>query len=86
MTAVRVDNLTKGYGEGPLRQQVLRGVAFAVEPAQLVMLIGPSGSGKTTLLAAISGLVRPDGGSVTLLGKSIWATNEVAREAFRRDH
>src|SRR4051794_25522360 len=86
VVVISADRLTKSYGEGALRQAVLREVSFELGPAQLTLLVGPSGSGKTTLLAALSGLVRPDGGEVRLLGKSIWAADEAAREAFRRDH
>jgi putative ABC transport system ATP-binding protein len=86
MAAVQVDSLTKSYGEGALRQPVLRSVSFAAAPAQLVMLLGPSGSGKTTLLAAVSGLISPDSGSSTLLGTSLWAASAAEREAFRRAH
>ena len=41
-------------------------VSFRVEPGEAVGLIGPNGSGKSTLLAQIAGIVKPDGGSVTL--------------------
>jgi ABC-2 type transport system ATP-binding protein len=44
--------------------EVLRGVDLAVDGGGLVGLVGPDGAGKTTLLRCISGLYRPDGGSV----------------------
>jgi ABC-type branched-subunit amino acid transport system ATPase component len=46
-------------------------VDLVAEPGGIVGLIGPNGSGKTTLLDAISGLVRPDAGSVRLDGESL---------------
>jgi branched-chain amino acid transport system ATP-binding protein len=49
----------------------LKGVSFSVDQGQVVTLIGANGAGKTTTLRAISGLVKPSGGSVTFLGKSI---------------
>ena len=42
-----------------------------VGPGQIVALIGPNGAGKTTLFAAISGFIKPDAGSVRLLGEDI---------------
>jgi ABC-type branched-subunit amino acid transport system ATPase component len=47
------------------------GVDLVAEPGEIVGLIGPNGSGKTTLLDAISGLVRPDAGSVRLDRESL---------------
>ena len=47
---------------------VLDGVTFAVDPGEFVALVGPNGAGKSTLLRALLGLLRPDGGSVRLLG------------------
>lgn len=47
------------------------GVALSAEPGEIVGLIGPNGSGKTTLLDVVSGLVRPDAGSVRLDGESL---------------
>jgi branched-chain amino acid transport system ATP-binding protein len=49
----------------------LKGVSFSVEEGQVVTLIGANGAGKTTTLRAISGLLRPSGGTVTLRGVPI---------------
>jgi ABC-2 type transport system ATP-binding protein len=62
--AVRVRGLAKSYGP----QQALDGVDLDVEPGELRGLLGPNGAGKTTLLRALFGLVRPDAGSIELLG------------------
>ncbi|WP_159792482.1 ABC transporter ATP-binding protein [Puerhibacterium puerhi] len=43
-------------------------VSLAVAPGELVGLLGPNGAGKSTLLSLVSGLRRPDGGAVRLLG------------------
>lgn len=53
------------------RVQAVSGVDVAVEPGQLVALLGGNGAGKTSLLRAISGLVRPESGSVHMLGRAI---------------
>ncbi|HVN87007.1 MAG TPA: ABC transporter ATP-binding protein [Candidatus Binatia bacterium] len=49
---------------------VLWNISFAVAPGHLLGIIGPNGAGKTTLLRAILGLVKPDRGTIRVLGKA----------------
>ena len=65
---VRLRDVTKSYGTGGARTQVLRGVSFDIEPGELIALVGQSGSGKSTLLNIIGGLDQPDAGEVEVLG------------------
>jgi ABC-type multidrug transport system ATPase subunit len=44
------------------------GVTFALEPGQAFGLLGPNGSGKTSVVKMIAGLLRPDGGEISLFG------------------
>ncbi len=60
---LRVRGLEKSYGDF-----ALRGVDLAVPEGAVVGLVGSNGAGKTTLIKTVLGLVRPDGGSVELLG------------------
>ena len=50
--------------------RALKDVYLDLHENEIVGLIGPNGAGKTTLLNAISGLVKPDSGELTLFGKS----------------
>jgi heme exporter protein A len=58
-------------------RHVLKGVSFDVEPRQLLHISGPNGTGKTTLLRVVSGLLRPEQGTVSWCGQS---TSRIAGE------
>jgi len=78
--------LHKSYGAGAARIEVLRNLSVEIFPGELTLCTGPSGSGKSTLLAALSGLLTPDAGAVTLLGEDILNRTERDRDAFRLAH
>ncbi len=63
---VCVRGLVKRYGD----KQALDGIELEVQPGELRGLLGPNGAGKTTLLRALFGLIRPDAGSIELLGRA----------------
>src|SRR5476649_50962 len=52
-------------------RHVLQGVSEQVRPYELLHISGPNGTGKTTLLRVISGLLRPEQGTVTWLGQPV---------------
>jgi branched-chain amino acid transport system permease protein len=62
VATLRIDGVEKSYGG----IAVLRDVTLEVRPGEIVGLIGPNGSGKTTLVNLISGLDRPDRGTISL--------------------
>lgn len=64
---IRVEGLRKQYG----KTLALAGVSFSVLPGETFGLLGPNGAGKTTTLKILCGLVRPDGGDVTVDGLSV---------------
>ena len=64
---LQVENLVAGYG----KVQVLHGLSLSVEQGQLVTLIGSNGAGKTTTLRALSGMIRPESGTIRLAGRDI---------------
>jgi putative ABC transport system ATP-binding protein len=78
--------LTRSFGQGETATTALREVSLELHAGQVALLMGPSGSGKSTLLAVLSGLLRPDAGSVLALGRDLWALSEREREQFRLEH
>lgn len=84
--AIEAKGLTKSFKSGKLRAQVLKGVDLTVKEGEIALVMGPSGSGKSTLLATISGLSRPDEGSVRALGQDLWKMRNGAIDRFRLDH
>jgi branched-chain amino acid transport system ATP-binding protein len=62
-----ISNLHAAYG----KVEVLHGISLEVPKGKLVTLIGSNGAGKTTTMRAISGMIKPKGGKVTLDGKDI---------------
>jgi heme exporter protein A len=64
---LRVDKVHVWRGD----RHVLQGVSIEVHPHELLHVSGPNGTGKTTLLRVMSGLLRPEQGSVTWRGQSI---------------
>ena len=63
-------------------RHVLQGVSAEVGPNELLHISGPNGTGKTTLLRVISGLLRPEQGSVSWLGQSITASRDQYQAAL----
>ena len=64
MAIIEVDKLQKRYGD----RVAVADVSFAVEPGEIFGIIGPNGAGKTTTVECVSGLRRPDGGTVAVAG------------------
>ena len=67
MGALSLVGLTKAYGA----VQTLKGIDFALEEGEFLVLLGPSGCGKSTLLNIIAGLLEPTSGEVRIDGKAV---------------
>ena len=62
-----IKDLVAGYG----KVQVLHGISIDVPKGKVVTLIGSNGAGKTTTMRAVSGMIAPSAGSITLNGRRI---------------
>ena len=69
---VKLQNVSKHFGEGDARVDALREVSIDVYPGQVIGLLGPSGSGKSTLLNVIGCILEPSSGWVSLDGEIIY--------------
>ena len=84
MEILRIEGLSKVYGEGSTQVKALDNVSFSVEKGEFLAIIGPSGSGKSTLLHIIGGVDRPSSGKVFMDGQDVYAQDEEALAVFRR--
>ena len=66
--AVSFQQVSKRYRSAGAELQALDGVSFDIEQGEFFGLLGPNGAGKTTLISSLSGLVRPDGGTLEVMG------------------
>ena len=79
--AVVLDGVVKRFGAGDAAIVALDRVSAEIPPGQITGLVGPDGAGKTTLLRLVAGLLRPDAGSISVLGHD----SVTAVAAFQRD-
>jgi NitT/TauT family transport system ATP-binding protein len=68
---LQISNVSKTFGWGARRKQVLRQVSFDVHTGDFVALVGSSGSGKSTMMRLIAGLEQPSSGGITLNGRAV---------------
>ncbi|WP_328538194.1 ABC transporter ATP-binding protein [Streptomyces sp. NBC_00344] len=66
--AVNVEGLWKRFGE----QTAVAGIDLELPAGRFIGLVGPNGAGKTTTLSMVTGLLRPDGGTVRVAGHDVW--------------
>ncbi|KUR80015.1 ABC transporter ATP-binding protein [Novosphingobium sp. Fuku2-ISO-50] len=81
--AIRAEGLTKGFGEGETYTRAVSDVSFEAYHGEILFVVGPSGSGKTTMLSMVSGILRPDAGSVSIEGQDIWSLSTDQLAHFR---
>jgi putative ABC transport system ATP-binding protein len=82
-SAIQARALVKWFGEGDAKTVAVRSVNLDAYFGEILYIIGPSGSGKTTLLSVLSGILRPNEGSVLVKGQDIWQLGDDALADFR---
>ena len=84
---IRIEGLSKRYGEGAAAVDALKDVNMSVKPGEVVGLIGPSGSGKSTLLKCLGAVIEPTAGRMILGSETIFDNGWILSDlrALRRD-
>jgi putative ABC transport system ATP-binding protein len=82
-TAIEAAAINKWFGEGEARTHAVKDVSFVASFGEMLYVVGPSGSGKTTMLSLISGILRPNSGTVKIEGTDIWNLPADALADFR---
>ena len=84
MEIVKMEHVTKIYGEGNTRVWALDDVNLTVNKGEIVAVVGASGSGKSTLLHVMGGVDTPNEGNVIVDGKDITRLTDEEVSVFRR--
>jgi len=69
MSSVEVNRLSKSFGN----RRAITSVSLSVQSSEVLGLLGPNGSGKSTLMKTIVGIIKPDAGSIRVLGTDVTA-------------
>ena len=84
MEIVKLEHVTKIYGEGDTRVWGLDDVSLTIDKGEIVSIVGASGSGKSTLLHVMGGVDTPNSGNVIVDGRDITTLSDEEMAVFRR--
>jgi putative ABC transport system ATP-binding protein len=82
---VRLEAVSKSYGSGSSKLDVLDEVELDLPRGETTSLVGRSGSGKSTLLSLIAGLMRPDAGQISIGGQQMDQLDDDDRASLRAE-
>jgi|ERR1022692_1949791 putative ABC transport system ATP-binding protein len=82
-TAIQAVALNKWFGEGEAQTHAVKDVSFNANFGEMLYVVGPSGSGKTTMLSIVSGILRPNSGTVKVEDTDIWSITNDQLAEFR---
>lgn len=82
---VKLENVTKIYGEGEVQIHAVDGIDFTIEKGEFVVIVGPSGAGKTTVLNILGGMDSASGGNVWVDGENIAQYTSRQLTGYRRE-
>ncbi len=81
---IKLKNITKFYGSGNTKTEVLKGINLDVKEGEFIALMGPSGSGKSTLMNILGTLDVPTNGEYYLENSDVSKLNTIQRTMIRR--
>lgn len=81
---IEINKIEKSYGNKDNQIHVLKGISAIIRDGDFVVILGASGSGKSTFLNVISGLERPDGGTILYNGTDITKLSDNELTEFRK--
>jgi putative ABC transport system ATP-binding protein len=84
MEIVKMEHVTKIYGEGNTRVWGMDDVSLTIEKGETVAIVGASGSGKSTMLHVMGGVDVPNSGNVIIDGRDITRLSDEEMSVFRR--
>lgn len=84
MEIVKLEHVTKIYGEGDTRVWGLDDVSLTIDKGEIVSIVGASGLGKSTLLHVMGGVDTPNSGNVIVDGRDITTLSDEEMSVFRR--
>ena len=83
---LEIKGITKHFGDGESRVNVLKGIDISMEKGEICALLGPSGSGKSTLLNILGGIDQADDGYIAIDGERTGDMSEKELTLYRRKH
>lgn len=85
MEILKMENVSLTYQTVERETKAIENVSLSIEDGEFIALVGPSGCGKTTILSLISGLIKPSGGTITLMGKPVTKSGSDIGYMLQRD-